>query len=44
MPLAVQPAGPRGADERLLEVARWCERALDVSLRPSGGNPPPEDG
>jgi aspartyl-tRNA(Asn)/glutamyl-tRNA(Gln) amidotransferase subunit A len=44
MPLAVQLAGPRGADERLLEVARWCERALDVSLRPTGGKPPPEDG
>jgi aspartyl-tRNA(Asn)/glutamyl-tRNA(Gln) amidotransferase subunit A len=34
LPLAIQLVGPPLAEERLLAVARWCERTLDVSLRP----------
>jgi len=34
LPLAVQLAGPPLAEDRLITVARWCERALNVSLRP----------
>ncbi len=34
LPLAVQLVGASLAEERLLAVARWCERTLDVRLRP----------
>ena len=34
LPLAIQLAGPPRAEDRLLAVARWCERVLNVSLRP----------
>ncbi|HEY82425.1 MAG TPA: amidase [Dehalococcoidia bacterium] len=34
LPLAIQLAGPPLAEDRLLAVARWCERALEVRLRP----------
>jgi aspartyl-tRNA(Asn)/glutamyl-tRNA(Gln) amidotransferase subunit A len=34
MPLAIQLIGAAGADERLLAVARWCERALNIDLHP----------
>ncbi len=34
LPLAVQLAGPPRAEDRLLRVARWCEKALGVTLRP----------
>ncbi len=34
LPLAIQLAGPPRAEDRLLAVARWCESALKVNLRP----------
>ncbi len=34
LPLAVQLVGAPLAEDRLLAVARWCERALDVHLQP----------
>ena len=34
LPLAIQLAGPPKAEDRLLAVARWCEKALNVHLRP----------
>ncbi|MFQ5996701.1 MAG: amidase [Dehalococcoidales bacterium] len=34
LPLAIQLAGPPKAEDRLLAVARWCEKALKVHLRP----------
>ena len=34
LPLAIQLAGPPGAEDRLLAVARWCESVLEVNLRP----------
>ena len=34
LPLAVQLVGHAKAEDHLLAVARWCERALDVQLRP----------
>ncbi|MFC1864323.1 amidase [Chloroflexota bacterium] len=34
LPLAIQLVGAPLAEDRLLAVARWCERALDVHLRP----------
>ena len=34
LPLAIQLVGAPLAEDRLLAVARWCERVLDVSLRP----------
>ncbi len=34
LPLAIQLVGAPLAENRLLAVARWCERALDVHLRP----------
>jgi amidase len=34
LPLAIQLAGPPRAEDRLLAVARWCEKALAVTLRP----------
>jgi len=30
LPLAIQLAGARGSESRLLDVAEWCERALGV--------------
>jgi len=33
LPLAIQLAGPPLAEDRLLAVARWCERALDIQLQ-----------
>jgi len=35
LPLAVQLAGASFSEAHLLATARWCERALNVSLRPS---------
>ncbi|MFC1904208.1 amidase [Chloroflexota bacterium] len=35
LPLAIQLVGAPMAEDRLLAVARWCERTLDVHLRPS---------
>jgi amidase len=34
LPLAIQLVGPPKAEDRLLAVARWCEKALNVHLRP----------
>ena len=34
LPLAIQLAGSPLAEDRLLAVARWCEQALNVHLRP----------
>ncbi len=34
LPLAIQLAGPPKAEDHLLAVARWCEKALNVHLRP----------
>jgi len=34
LPLAIQLAGPPGAEDRLLATARWCEHVLKVNLRP----------
>jgi Asp-tRNA(Asn)/Glu-tRNA(Gln) amidotransferase A subunit family amidase len=34
LPLAIQLMGAPLAEDRLLAVARWCERTLDVHLRP----------
>jgi len=34
LPLAIQLAGPPLAEDRLLAVARWCERVLNWHLRP----------
>ena len=34
LPLSVQLAGPARAETRLLAVARWCEKALGVTLHP----------
>jgi Asp-tRNA(Asn)/Glu-tRNA(Gln) amidotransferase A subunit family amidase len=34
LPLAIQLAGPSRSEARLLAVARWCEKALQVRLRP----------
>jgi aspartyl-tRNA(Asn)/glutamyl-tRNA(Gln) amidotransferase subunit A len=34
LPLGIQLAASSFAEERLLAVARWCERALDVRLAP----------
>ena len=34
LPLAIQLAGPPKSEDRLLAVARWCEKALNVHLRP----------
>ena len=34
LPLAIQLVGPPLAENRLLAVARWCEKALDVHLMP----------
>lgn len=34
MPLAMQLVAPYGEDARLLEVAAWCEAALDFSAQP----------
>jgi Asp-tRNA(Asn)/Glu-tRNA(Gln) amidotransferase A subunit family amidase len=34
LPLAIQLAGPPKAEDRLLAVARWCESALKIDLRP----------
>ena len=35
LPLGVQLVGAPLAEDRLLTVAQWCERVLDVHLRPS---------
>ena len=29
LPLAIQLVGPRGSEQRLFEVGRWCEKVLD---------------
>ena len=34
LPLAIQLAGPPKAEDHLLAVARWCEKVLNVHLRP----------
>lgn len=34
LPLAIQLSAPPKAEDHLLAVARWCEKALDVHLRP----------
>jgi len=34
LPLAIQLSGPPRAEDRLLAVARWCEKALKVQLQP----------
>jgi len=34
LPLAIQLAGPPQAEDQLLAVARWCERVLNIRLRP----------
>lgn len=34
LPLAIQLVGPPLGEGRLLAVARWCEKALDVHLQP----------
>ncbi len=34
LPLAIQLAGPPRAEDRLLAVAKWCESALKMDLRP----------
>ncbi|MFC1966072.1 amidase [Chloroflexota bacterium] len=34
LPLAIQLVGPPLAEDHLLAVARWCERALEFNLRP----------
>ncbi|MFC2005251.1 amidase [Chloroflexota bacterium] len=34
LPLAIQLVGAPLAEDRLLAIARWCERTLDVHLRP----------
>jgi hypothetical protein len=34
LPLAIQLAGPPQAEDHLLAVARWCEKALNVHLQP----------
>jgi len=36
LPLAVQLAGASLAEDSLLATARWCERALNIHLRPPG--------
>ncbi|MBI4302734.1 MAG: amidase, partial [Chloroflexi bacterium] len=35
LPLAIQLVGPQLGEASLFAVVRWCERALDVQLRPS---------
>jgi Asp-tRNA(Asn)/Glu-tRNA(Gln) amidotransferase A subunit family amidase len=37
MPLGVQLASPWFTEERLLAVARWCEKVLHVVLTPPVG-------
>jgi Asp-tRNA(Asn)/Glu-tRNA(Gln) amidotransferase A subunit family amidase len=32
LPLGIQLAGAPKAEDKLLSVARWCEKALDVRL------------
>lgn len=34
LPLAIQLSAPPKAEDHLLAVARWCEKALDVHLHP----------
>ena len=37
LPLGTQLVGHPRTEDRLLAVARWCERVLDMHLRPSLG-------
>jgi len=34
LPLGIQIIGPPRAEDRLFAAALWCERALDIHLRP----------
>ncbi len=34
LPLAIQLTGPAKAEDKLLAAARWCEKALNVHLKP----------
>lgn len=36
MPVAVQLVGPYHGDERLLEIAAWCEQRFEFEARPKG--------
>lgn len=42
LPIGLQLAAPAGADDRLLQVARWCEQRLPFApLHATGSSDPP---